>query len=764
MRYLTIFGAILLVVCAASAPALADLMDDVAALRLQAEELQLDAYGHRATAEEVARLLQSWQGLESSLADQAARNILHAAKLQGNDPAEVARFCGEVQGRLQQIAALEMIEAQSSGNISRAQEWRALISLPRHANSTEGALALQRLGSRKKEAEAVSALLSRDFLTWQNSRIREKLDALHRSITAGHASTELFAARVAEIDALVHVPAALYTTAKVPEPASTFPSQPSWEGFLSWRSEVESALPNLLTPDEVHRRERLLLKLLKLVPIEYHSGIRNGEIVIPIEYREAQMFTVQAQQIVNELRACWRTTRADAFAAHSSTLDSRLQNLEELINRKAENNLVERAAADAAELLREEFGLSLQRSGEKSDVIEETALEIRTTLTQSLAAAKAGRRAEAESLRLDAYTTFDVEIEARVLPRDPHLAMAAERSFLDGSPGAIGIKAALDARLTGTEIDAAYGRTLQHLEECISLLRVNLSPGTVAFTTVTVIAREGLEAVVVLAALLAGFRGAQHAYQRRLLVRGAWLAIAASALTFWLSRTLIKSLSSYGETLEAVVSILAVIVLLMVTNWVFHKVYWVKWNAKLRELSRAVENSSKNRWEWLGLLGVGFLTMYREGFEISLFMQSLILEGGTKPVATGFAIGAGIVALAGVAVFLIGAKLPYRKLLVITGVLVVAILLTFVGSTVRILQTVGWIPVHPVDGLELPTWAGLWLGLYPSWEGLVIPFLALGYVVGAWAWVKWRASLAQKPRTAAESELSSSKWSADAAR
>ena len=73
----------------------------------------------------------------------------------------------------------------------------------------------------------------------------------------------------------------------------------------------------------------------------------------------------------------------------------------------------------------------------------------------------------------------------------------------------------------------------------------------------------------------------------------------------------------------------------MVTNWVFHKFYWVGWNAKLRSLSKASQQAISARWEWLALLGVGFLTVYREGFETTLFMQSLLLEGSIWPVAVG---------------------------------------------------------------------------------------------------------------------------------
>jgi high-affinity iron transporter len=86
-------------------------------------------------------------------------------------------------------------------------------------------------------------------------------------------------------------------------------------------------------------------------------------------------------------------------------------------------------------------------------------------------------------------------------------------------------------------------------------------------------------------------------------------------------------------------------------------------------------------------------------------------------------------------------------LLVVTGVLVVSIMVTFFGSTVRLFQTVGWLSIHPVPALNIPSWAGLWLGLYPSWEGLLIPPLALVYVGGAWLWVKFSSRSTAPPST-----------------
>jgi high-affinity iron transporter len=98
----------------------------------------------------------------------------------------------------------------------------------------------------------------------------------------------------------------------------------------------------------------------------------------------------------------------------------------------------------------------------------------------------------------------------------------------------------------------------------------------------------------------------------------------------------------------------------------------------------------------------------------------------------------------GTLIIFFGAKLPYRKLLVVTGILVVSIMVTFLGSAVRLFQTVGWMPVHPLPGLNLPNWVGVWLGIYPSWEGLLIPPLALVYVGGAWLYMKLTAPSAQE--------------------
>jgi high-affinity iron transporter len=747
----------------------ADVTEEFSALQLRLNEELLDVYSGTAIGPENAST-QALGALCPNLRDPAAGRLVDALT-KGTESRSVAQQIGRVRGALQHIAALEMLQRQGAGKIEEAKDWRATIALPKYANAVDGALILQqpvRAGRAEEQARKpeIARVLAREYLTWQVMRVRQLLDFLQQGAANGKATDAFVDANGAEIAALAAFPPELLQAAGLsraaaevadrPAISAPFDSDASRAALAQWRDGIEATLPNLLKPEDVTRLERLLVRFVRLVPKEYRNGVNEGHITIALEYREAKQFTEQAQALANELTPVWRRDRAEAFAKYRQPLREALEGLALRIHKLAPVEAVDETAGKTADLLEDKFQLSARRAGTRSDVIEETALEVRSALMDSLAAAKADRWEEAESLRLDAYTSFDSEIEARVLPRNPELGRRTERSFLDGAAGEPGVKSLLDRRAPIDELTDGYERTLGLLDESIGLLRVSVSPATISFTTFSIIAREGLEAVVVLAALIAGLRGAENLRTRRWISSGAWLGVAVSGLTFWLSKTLIQSLARYGEKLEAVVSVLAVIILLVVTNWVFHKFYWVGWNAKLRSLSKASQETVSNRWEWLALLGVGFLTVYREGFETTLFMQSLLLEGSTWPVVTGLLAAVAFIGAIGLLIFKFGAKLPFRRLLVVTGVLVVSIMVTFLGSTVRLFQTVGWLPIHSIPWLRLPTWTGLWLGLYPSWEGLLIPPLALIYVGGAWLWVRFHSRRTERATTNMEAKAAPS--------
>jgi high-affinity iron transporter len=205
----------------------------------------------------------------------------------------------------------------------------------------------------------------------------------------------------------------------------------------------------------------------------------------------------------------------------------------------------------------------------------------------------------------------------------------------------------------------------------------------------------------------------------------------------------LTALARYGEKLEAVVSLLAIGVLLLITNWFFHQFYWTDWLARFH--SRKHRLLSGETGLLFGLMMLGFTSVYREGFEVVLFLQALVLEGGLAVVLSGVAVGLAATVLVGLITFGLQARLPYKKMLIATGIMIGGVLLVMVGNTVHILQVVGWLPIHPIVALPLPYWTGMWLGLYPTWEGILLQAAAAIFVIGSYYLAEWHKKQRHSP-------------------
>ena len=134
----------------------------------------------------------------------------------------------------------------------------------------------------------------------------------------------------------------------------------------------------------------------------------------------------------------------------------------------------------------------------------------------------------------------------------------------------------------------------------------------------------------------------------------------------------------------------------------------------------------------IALATLGFTSVYREGFETVLFVQALVLATDVGTVLLGVLAGIAATVLVGFAVFSLERKLPQKKMLMLTGAMVTWVLVVMVGTTVQFSQTVGWLPVTPIAGLRLPYWSGVWFGLYPTWEGVLLQLSAFVFVIGSY--------------------------------
>ena len=144
-------------------------------------------------------------------------------------------------------------------------------------------------------------------------------------------------------------------------------------------------------------------------------------------------------------------------------------------------------------------------------------------------------------------------------------------------------------------------------------------------------------------------------------------------------------------------------------------------------------SSDLRRLLWgLGLLG--FASLYREGFEVVLFLQGYYLQMGGPSVLGGALLGILLSGLVAVLTFVAHSRLPYRKLLVSTGVMLGFVLLIMVGEQAQEMQLANWIPTTKIGALEnvTPDWMGVWFSVYPTVETLAAQAVAAILVIGSY--------------------------------
>jgi high-affinity iron transporter len=273
----------------------------------------------------------------------------------------------------------------------------------------------------------------------------------------------------------------------------------------------------------------------------------------------------------------------------------------------------------------------------------------------------------------------------------------------------------------------------------------HMSRTTAVINSAILVFREGLETILVLAAITASFLGANKAY-RRPVAAGGGLALLATVGTWFVAIWVTGAFGGRGLTLQAATGIPAILVLLIVMNWFFHRVYWTGWISHHHKRRRALIGSSRPtrssgedsagsanlRRAMLGLGLLGFTSVYREGFEVVIFLQNLRVAFGSSVVLEGVALGALFTAATGVLTFGLHQRLPYKRLLIITGCMLLVVLFVMVGEEINEMQLAGWLPTTPIAWLHFPGWAGTWFSLFGNVQTIVAQALAVAIVVGSY--------------------------------
>ena len=251
--------------------------------------------------------------------------------------------------------------------------------------------------------------------------------------------------------------------------------------------------------------------------------------------------------------------------------------------------------------------------------------------------------------------------------------------------------------------------------------------------------REGLECILVLAAITASLTGSDQAH-RRPVAMGAGMGFVATLFTWFIAIKIVGQLmeSVPALDLQAATGLVAVIVLLVIMNWFFHEIYWGGWirahNRRRKALfARSHGESSRQPLFW-GLILLGFTSLYREGFEVVLFLQSYNLRLGGSVVLRGALLGLLLSGMVAVLTFVLQQHLPHRKMLITTGILLGVVLQVMVGEQAQEMQLAHWISTTDIPWLAhvVPSWMGMWFAVFPTYETMTAQLVAAILVVGSY--------------------------------
>lgn len=340
-------------------------------------------------------------------------------------------------------------------------------------------------------------------------------------------------------------------------------------------------------------------------------------------------------------------------------------------------------------------------------------------LAQSLAAYRGGKFKQAERQALSAYLDGFELAEPALAAADRALMHEIEAQMQD-------YRNLLRRRAPAAEAAAQVELLRASLDEASDRLRGGTLSAWASFAgSFLILSREGLEAILVLAAIFAFLKksGRREALPY---AHGGWIAAVLLGIGTWFAATYFIDISGASrEVTEGVVALAAAAILLYVGLWLHNKSHAQQWQ---QFVAGKLESTLAGRGHWTLTL-LAFLAVYREMFEIVLFYQALWLQGDHASLLAGAAAGAIVLIFVSWAIFYFSMKLPVRQFFGWSSVFIAALAVIFAGKGVAALQEAGLLPIDSIAFIQLPL-----LGIYSNLQALLLQMLVLGLVIAGFAY------------------------------
>ena len=348
----------------------------------------------------------------------------------------------------------------------------------------------------------------------------------------------------------------------------------------------------------------------------------------------------------------------------------------------------------------------------------------RRLLGESVAAYRAGRREEALGLAVTAYLEGFELAEASLDTLDRGLRQEVETQMIAYRDLVRRGAQADEVAQVAQRIDGLLAASAEKLDA------EGLSPTTAAISAFFILLREGLEALLVVAAIIAFLKKAGRP-EALPWIHAGWIgALALGVATWFAAATLIAISGATRELTEGITALFAAAILIYVGVWLHSKSYAHAWKAFIEQhLKSALQHGAL----W-ALAGVSFLAVYREAFETVLFYQALWQqagEGARGSVIVGFSCAAAALGVLAWLILRYTVRLPIGLFFGLSSILLALLAVIFTGHGIKALQEAGVIAASPFGRVTVTA-----LGIYPTAQSLAAQVLVFAAVLVGFAWMR----------------------------
>lgn len=263
-------------------------------------------------------------------------------------------------------------------------------------------------------------------------------------------------------------------------------------------------------------------------------------------------------------------------------------------------------------------------------------------------------------------------------------------------------------------------RIIGMLDEAEGLVNTTTMSATVNFfSAFLILLREGIEAILVLAAIAAVLLRTGRSDGLRYLHLGWISALLLGVLTWFIASHYIDISGANREFTEGITALVAAVMLIYVGFWLHKQTYAVQWQKYIHaRINRSVTNGAL-----FGLTSIAFIAVYREVFESILFFQTLNLQSGPSGspyIISGTVSAAVLLVFLSWLIFKFSVRLPLKLFFRINAVLLYALAIVFSGKGIAALQEAGKLPVSTISFPEIKA-----LGIFPNLQSLTIQLLLI---------------------------------------